>query len=201
MKKVKLLSLYASLYATLFVIAPIMGDKVASIFGVKFIAALPVMMLAYLIVDIVNNNWGKEEARSTILNAAIIRFIIYLGVIPMVMAFTVVKQSAGFTDLISSSFRILIAAEVSMFLGQYFIDVGIFDKIKEKMNGRFFSVRYNLSNIVSQAFITTVFILIAKLGVIPVWPLIWGGILFRTVSSIVITPLASGLNMLTRKLK
>jgi uncharacterized PurR-regulated membrane protein YhhQ (DUF165 family) len=50
-------------FASLAVLSPVLGTKVVDLAGIKFTAGIFTMLLAYSLLDVVNELWGKADAR------------------------------------------------------------------------------------------------------------------------------------------
>lgn len=156
------LTTLVALYTTLMVIAPIMSNRIVEF----WIFVVPLGgLFAYTAgstLDIINNNWGMKQARSTVLSALINRFIIYGMVILALALFPLKAESPGFENVMHTGIRLLLAGELSSAVSQYFIDIPIFDYMKKRF--KWFIARYNVSNIVSGLIQTVIFVYVGFWG-------------------------------------
>jgi uncharacterized integral membrane protein (TIGR00697 family) len=135
------------MYSALAVLAPILSNRLVEIGHFKIVLGGLFAAFAAGLLDVVNNNWGMKQARETVLAALITRFACY-GLIVLAMFLPVVRETPGYQEMILTGIRLLLAAEISSAIAQYFIDIPLFDYMKRKF--KFFLFRYNLSNVVSQ---------------------------------------------------
>jgi uncharacterized integral membrane protein (TIGR00697 family) len=183
------LSVFVALYAVLFVIAPIMSNRIIELAG--FITPMGVFFVATAggLLDVINNNWGLKQARNTILASLIVRFVIY-GLMTLAITFVpFVREAQGFEDIVLTSLRLLIATELASVVSQYFIDAPLFDYMKRRF--RFFAARYNVTNLISGIIQSTTFMYIGFAGtekahLIP--GMILGGLVIKYAVQVVITP-------------
>jgi uncharacterized integral membrane protein (TIGR00697 family) len=176
----------------LYAVAPILSNRIVSIFGFKLIVGAITIDLAYGLVDVLNNCLGKPTARRAIIIAMFSRFVLW-SIIGLSFLLPTFKEPQGYTKILSQGFRIFLAGELSLFLSQYLVDINLFHYFK-KFNLKFWA-RYNLSNIFGQFVSTTVFVSLAYLGTgIAVMPLIVGSYVFKYCFTVLLTPVFSLVN-------
>lgn len=154
-------ALLASTYAALFVLAPVISNRVVSIFGVKVLLGSVLLIIALGLLDVVNNDFGMRRARLVVVCGLVTRIIAW-ALVSALMALPVLSEPAGFAGIVNSSLTLFLAGEVSIFLSQYFIDVRVFDWLRRKYPA--FWIRYNLSNLISYAMGLLIFLLLAFWG-------------------------------------
>ena len=148
------------------------------------------MTLSYGLIDVVNNAFGLKTARRLVLAAAAVRGVIWI-LVGAVLVLPTFSSVPGFDRFMGNAFRLTLAGEVSILVGQYFIDTKIFDWVKNKLRAPFW-VRYNVSNLVSYTVGHVVFIFIGFVGTgAPMWSIIFGSIVWRYIGSVALTPLFS----------
>lgn len=185
--KNKLLSVYTALYASLFIIAPIASNRIVDIYGIKVATGVILMTIALGLLDVINSNYGVSKARTVIISAIITRITVW-SVLSICMFLPVFKETTGYEPIVLTSIRILVAGELSTFIGQYFIDVRLFDYLKRKFNS--FFIGYNISNIISQTISLALFSVFAFYGTgINIWQLFVGHIIFRYALQFILSPL------------
>jgi uncharacterized PurR-regulated membrane protein YhhQ (DUF165 family) len=96
----------------------------------KFAAGTALFGISYLITDVVNNNWGKSEARWVIVTSVSIRMLLYLALIPLVLAIPAFRAPQNYTETMQGAFRLFLAGEVSTFLTQYFMEIPFFSWLR-----------------------------------------------------------------------
>lgn len=192
------LSTLIGLYCSLAVLAPILSNRLVEIGHFKIVLGGLFAAFAASLLDVVNNNWGMKTARTTVLASLLTRFIVY-ALVTAAMFLPVVRETPGYQEMILTGIRLLLAAEISSAISQYFIDIPVFDYMKRKF--KFFLFRYNLSNVVSQIIQGVIFVYAGfwgtdKAHLIP--HLIVGGFVLKFGLQITISPLMALLAHLTR---
>ena len=139
-------ALLASLYAALFVLAPVISNRVVDVFGVKVLLGSMLLIVALGLLDVVNNDFGIRRARLVVVCALVTRIIVWV-LVSALMALPVLSEPPGFGKVVNSSLALFLAGEISIFVSQYFVDVRIFDWVRRRYPA--FWVRYSLSNLVS----------------------------------------------------
>ena len=177
------------------VLAPIMSNRLVEIGSFKIVLGGLFAAVAAAFLDVINNNWGMIKARETVLASLIVRFTTYALIFATVMFIPVVREPAGFQDIIVSALRMLFAAEIAGVLSQYFIDIPLFDWMKKKFK-HIFIMRYNISNVFSQLIQGVTFCYIAFYGtdkahLIP--HIIVGGFVLKFGVQIALTPVMAAL--------
>lgn len=186
------LEIMAGIYISLFVMAPYLSVRIVNIGGVKLLVGGIGMILAYGILDVINEVYGANRAKQVVLSAASARLVVYCF-IAISYALPTFHQPNGYSSIINQSFRILLAGEIALVATQYFIDVPLFSWIKKRLLYGFW-VRYNLSNLVSQSIAAILFITLAFIGTgKPIISLIISQIFLRAILSITLTPVFVGI--------
>jgi len=165
-------------FASLAVISPVLGTKAATLFGVKFAAGTFTILLAYSLLDVVNELWGREEARFLAVSIVLIRLVLFLGVVPLIVKLPAYLEPAGYAGVLSMSMRTFLASEIGTLVQNVLIDIPIFHALKKIKLG--FLFRANLSNIISWTFGTAAFVLISYWGAPkPLLPVLIGQTLIK----------------------
>lgn len=156
------LSTFIALYTSLMVLAPILSNRLVEIGHFKIVLGGLFAAIAAGLLDVVNNNWGMNKARETVLASLIVRFVTYALIFVAIMFIPVVREPAGFQDIMVQALRLLFAAEIAGVVSQYFIDIPLFNWMKNRFN--FFLLRYNFSNVISQIIQGVTFVYIGFYG-------------------------------------
>ena len=176
-----------SLYAGLFCAAPMLSGRAVEVAGLRLLVGAGAILLAYGLLDIINERHGAAQARRTVVGAAVARFAVW-GIAASTAFLPVAWEIPGYSSVVLSSVRVLIAGELSMLASQYIVDIPLFDRLKRV--GGSFGLRYNVSTLCSGALSTVLFMTIAFVGTgAPVESLIVSQLLLRALISIVLTPL------------
>ncbi|MBN1812814.1 MAG: queuosine precursor transporter [Anaerolineae bacterium] len=166
------------------------GKPVALPGGITVPAAVFIYALTFTLIDLINDRLGKQGARyvvcaaflSNLLLAAYIQFAIWLPAAPFYGA-----GQAAFASVLGSTWRI-VAASLTAYLVSTLIDVQVFAWWRERI-GRYRWARVLVSNAVSTLIDSAVFITIAFLGVMPIFPLIVGQYAVKMVVTLISIPL------------
>lgn len=182
------IGLLTAFFVGFVLLAPILSNRLIDIFGIKVAFGTLMIPLACSLLDVINNNFGARVAKDVVITSVVVRFTIY-GLVALGLLIPVVKETPGFSEMILTGIRLLIASELAIGLSQYFIDIPLFSYMKERY-GHFF-VRYNVSNLVSTAIQGTIFVLIGFWGSrlhTHMWDMIWGGYILKIGLQFVLSP-------------
>lgn len=136
-------------------------------------AAVIVYVFTFPITDTIAEVYGKEAARKTVFAGFITQLcalaFIYLAIqLPSAPFF---ENQDSFETIFSAGFRVTLASLVSYFISQN-LDVTIFHKLKDRHGESKLWLRNNVSTMTSQLVDTTIFIVIAFYGTMPLSALI-----------------------------
>ena len=175
------------------VAANIQVIKMVDLYGIHATLGNVMYGSIFLATDLINEKYGRKKAQKAV----------YIGFM-MMIAFTIITQVAlKFTpnefdfanDALLTIFellpRITIGSLVAYIISQS-LDVMIFDKIKHKFGkDNQLWIRNNGSTLISQAVDTSIFTVIAFLGVVPAnvfFEILWFSYLIKVITSVVDTP-------------
>lgn len=147
------------IFSSLVVVSPILGTKVVDLFGIKFTAGIFTILLAFSLLDVVNELWGKSDAQFLATLIVAIRIVIFLAIVPGIIKLPAYIEPVGYSTFLHLGMRTFVASEVNTLVQNVLIDIPIFHTLKRIKFG--FFLRANLSNIISWAFGTVCFVLIA----------------------------------------
>jgi uncharacterized integral membrane protein (TIGR00697 family) len=181
-------TIMAMLYGAMLTLGPILSNRIVDVAGFKIMLGAVLVVIALGLLDVINNDFGLKKAREVVVSSLVIRLILW-GVIAGLLLLPVVKETPGYMDMVQTSFQIVLAGELSMFISQYFVDTKLFDWVKSRFNH--FAVRYLVSNVVSFTIGSAVFLPIAFWGRpgISLWALFWGHLMARFLIQLVFLPL------------
>jgi uncharacterized integral membrane protein (TIGR00697 family) len=145
------------LYCAIFVLVPVLSNKVLQVGQWQLLAGVPFMSLAYVLIDLLNENWGMRVARSAVLAGMVARLFAYAVMVPFVLVVPGVQETIGYENLLTSSFKLFLAAEIGIFLSQWVVDIPLFQWVKARVGGGFW-LRYNVTTHLS-AVLTVVFVI------------------------------------------
>lgn len=192
-----------ALFAGLLVVSNILAVKVFTVLGFDLPAAVLVYMATFLITDVIGEVYGKKMAaraiRAGFLAQVIVLFFIYIAVeVPPAPIF---EMQTEYEMILGGSFQVIIASLVSYLVSQN-LDVFIFHKLKDRHGKQKLWLRNNFSALITQLADTSIFIVIAFFGTVPLKVLI-SMIFMQYIAKIVIvmldTPIVYLLVGLARK--
>ena len=181
------------LYVTLVTIANIVAQKIIEYdFGsVSFFATAGTILFAvtYLVTDIVNEKFGRDEARRMVFIAfgmqAIVAIFLYM-VISATPAPFYLNQEA-FESVLGGSLRV-IGASLLAFIVCELMDVYLFHWFKQVTNGKHLWMRSAFSTLPTMVIDSILFVSLAFYGILPIWPIIIGLIVVKWIVGIVDIP-------------
>ena len=159
-----------TLYVTSLFAANTLGIKLMPfLFGTHLSVAVFSFPLVFIMTDIIGEVYGKKMAKNFVLAGvvSIVLFLVYSfisTILPWAKDGEWVKE--GYNQIFGLSVRFSIASLVAFVIAEY-QDVFSFFFFKKYTGEKYFWLRSNLSNLWSQLLDSTVFMLIAYLGVLP----------------------------------
>lgn len=188
--------LLTALYVGLWVFTPIAGAKVVSA-GLQFGGGVLFTGLALTVLDLANNTYGKQAARRIVVAGTVARALIFLLLIPLLLALPTATAAAGLPAVLGQGFRNFAVGEVSNFIALWFVGVPLFDWLRRR---GWFIWRYNASNLASIFVSTTLFIVGAYAGVpgVNLAAAVAGQFVVKLLLTLILTPFASGVARLLK---
>ena len=181
------------LYVTLVTIANIVAQKIIEYdFGsISFFATAGTILFAvtYLVTDIVNEKFGRDEARRMVFIAfgmQVAVAIFFYMVISANPAPFWLNQEA-FELVLGSSLRV-IGASLLAFIVCELMDVYIFHWLKRITNGKHLWMRSAFSTLPTMVIDSILFVFLAFYGILPIWPIILGLIVVKWIVGIIDVP-------------
>ncbi|HEY1835898.1 MAG TPA: queuosine precursor transporter [Candidatus Saccharimonadales bacterium] len=157
-----------ALYIFGVVVAETMGSKtfpLATIGGFHATAgvAIFVMPLLFTTADVIVEVYGKKRARSVVLSGLIMVFLLMLFSILAVHLPATPRYAStepAYNAIFGASARLAFAS-IMAFAGSELLDIAIFNKLRQSMNGRALWLRNNVANFVSQFADSAIFLTLA----------------------------------------
>lgn len=151
----------------------IMASKLFGLFGSGMPAGVIVFPISFLMTDIINEVWGKEEATNTVRIGFVsnILFTLFIMISIKLPAFEFWPLQAEYQAILSAVPRITLAGLISFAISQN-LDVWIYDFLKTKHGEKHLWIRNNISTMTSQLVDSATFIFIAFMGTMPAKDLI-----------------------------
>lgn len=166
-------------YVTLVVFSNIVVSKTIA-FDFGFIelfapAAVLIFSVTFLLTDIVNEKFGKNETQRMILIALFsqIALVLFSYLILNAKGAPFFQNQLAFEALLSNVPRIVVASLIAFFVSENF-DAYLFHWFKKLTNGKHLWMRNAFSSIPAMLLDSVVFITLAFYGVMPILPLIIG---------------------------
>ncbi|HUC88926.1 MAG TPA: queuosine precursor transporter [Candidatus Paceibacterota bacterium] len=159
-----------TLYITSLFAANTLGIKLMPfLFGTHLSVAVFSFPIVFCMTDVIGEVYGKKMANNFVFAGivSILLFLLYSLISTMMpWAYEGLWVKAGYDQIFGLSARFSIASVVAFAIGQY-QDVISFFFLKKRIEKKFW-LRSNLSNIWSEFFDSTIFMLIAYLGILPI---------------------------------
>ncbi len=186
-----------AIYIAAVVAAELLGSKLITIFGVATSVGILALPITFVINDVVSEVVGKERARNFVRSGlyVLIFLFVMVYVARILPSASFYHNNEAYQSVFGNSLRIILASLTAFALSE-FLDVLVFNKMRQMWANKLFWLRTNLSNFISQLVDTTVFIFVAFYLVTPAYDLskmvalilpYW---LLKIFFSIIETPLA-----------
>ncbi len=168
MFKIQKTDLLISFYIGCIAISELMGAKTFPLFKVGSFnlsasVAIFVVPLIYCINDMITEVYGKERARS-IVRSGLVVILFFLLFSLLATHLPPTSRFAGsekaYEAVFSVSARIAASSLIAFTIAE-FLDVFIFARLRQKFGKKALWLRTNISNIISQFFDTTLFMVLA----------------------------------------
>lgn len=195
----------AVIFTTLLLTANISAVKIIAIGSEGIDAGIIAYPLTFLISDVISEVYGRKTTTKIIwlgfiANLLMISIIYVAGILPSA---TFWNDQQSYDQILGSVPRIVIASMIAYLVSQNH-DVLAFEMWKKVTGGKFLWFRNNASTVVSQGIDTTIFILIAFVGIYSfddILNMIWITYLIKIVVAIIDTPLVYILVNIVRRQK
>ncbi len=182
-------------------VANVVAGKVVDLFGFIVPAAVVAYGITFLCTDVINEIWGKEEAKKTVklgFKIQVASMVLILLAIWLPPAIFAVDFNISFKTVLGQNVRVVFASLTAYTISQAH-DVISFNFWRNKTKGKHKWIRNNLSTLTSQIIDTAIFITIAFWGLVPnlLW-MIFSQYVVKAVIALIDTPF---FYLLTRKTK
>ena len=186
----KALIVIISIFIGSMTISSVLANKIISVFGFFMPAGVLAYSVTFVCTDVINEIWGKEKARQTVIGGfiALIVVLLLVQVALFWQAAPFWKGESAFRSILGSTSRIIIASFTAYLISQ-FHDVHVFHLLKRLTGGRHLWLRNTVSTAVSQLIDSVLFITIAFYGTMPVGPLIIGQWILKFAIAVLDTPI------------
>ena len=182
------LFIYSLIYGGLVCMAGVLGTKIVAIGPLTVEAGI----FAFLQLVVLSS------AISELHGAAVAQKLVRYGFIPLILSALLIQlvialpsasfwtQQEAFAGILGQGSRLMLAGLISYGISQT-LNVMLFDALREG-TGKLVWLRGMIAAVASQIVDTGLFLTIAFLGVLPLWPLLVSGITAKIALSIVMVP-------------
>lgn len=168
MTRHKLLLPITALFVSTLLISNTLDTKIFTVAGLELPGGIILFPLAYVFGDMLTEVYGYATSRRTIWTgfACLVLMVVFYEIARALPPSPSWSGQAAFDSIFSHVPRIVAASIVAYLCGE-FVNSYIVAKLKVMQNGKFMAVRFVASTIFGQAVDTTMFVLVAFLGVLP----------------------------------
>jgi len=172
-------TMLVGLYIACELIANVTASKPVQMGGIVVPAAIFIYALTFTLIDLINESFGREGARRVILAAFIANLLLaaYAQLAVALPPPSFYRDQQAFAGILGSTPRIVFAS-LTAYLVSSLIDAEIFAFWKARVRGPKWA-RVLISNSISTAVDSALFITLAFYGLMPVWALIKGQYLVK----------------------
>lgn len=150
-----------ALFAVLLVLSNILSVKLITVGNILIPGGIICFAIAFLISDVINELYGKEIGKQTV----IIGFIAQISCSLLIALTTILPGSEAET---TTAFNLImkvnfwsVVASLTSFLCASFVDIKVFHALKTRLDSKWKWVWNNLSTIIGQTLDTVIYVLIA----------------------------------------
>lgn len=189
----------AAAFVAALVAANVLAAKIITIFGVFVPAGVLAYSITFAVTDTICELWGRQRCQ-TLVNAGFAVLLLVWGLIFMAIQLPAAPfwgHQEAFTTVLGSTNRIILASLIAYGVSQS-LDIWLFTRLKQLTASRYLWLRNNVSTLLSQSIDSTLFIMIAFYGELPVLPLILGQLTIKYLIAALDTPIVYALVYLLR---
>ena len=187
-------------YAIIAVASDIFANKMLNLGGLTLAGGILLIPFSFTIRDLMHRLVGYENSKKIVWATAIVNLVIAVLLIVLdLLPAAIPGVEESWHALMGSSWRIIIASFIAQLVADL-SDTYVFEGFTRKFGDKKTWLRVAGSNLVSVAFDSMLFSMIAFLGVLPMevlWASIISGFVVKYIISVAATPLA----YLTNKVK
>lgn len=190
-----------AMFVGLHLFAPITSNKILLVAGLTFTSGALLIGASYAVLDILNDWQGREVARQTVKAALIVRTVFFVVVVPVIILLPAAREVEGFEDFMTSSVRLFAAGLASLFVSSYLISIPVFTWLRERMQGRWFALRYLTTNLPVIVSATVVYVTLGFAFVedVDLGRLYFGQTVARIIFGAAIVPIVWGVRQYLRR--
>jgi uncharacterized integral membrane protein (TIGR00697 family) len=183
-------SLLIGVYIACELVANVTAAKPVTLFGLVAPGGVFIYALTFTLLDLLHERLGHKGVRMLVYTAFIANGLLagYIALIAAMPAPPFYGDQAAFVAVLGSTPRIVFAS-LTAYLISSLLDVEVYARLRERFARSAWS-RILLSNTVSTAVDSAIFVVIAFSGIMPVLPLILGQYAIKMAVTAVSLPLA-----------
>jgi len=176
------------LIAGLVVMSNIFAVKIISIGPFIVPAGVILFSMTFLITDFLSEYYGKRTAQKAVWIGFLANILFFIAIY-FITNWTGINTDvdSALNTVLSMAPRIIFASLIAYIVSQHF-DVWYYHVLKNLTGGRALWFRNNMSTMASQLIDSSIFILIAFYGILPVVPLIMGQWAVKMIIALIDTP-------------
>jgi queuosine precursor transporter len=181
------------LYLTLVTVANIVAQKIIQYdfgtFTLFATAGTILFAVTYLITDIVNERFGRNEARRMVLIAFLMQVVVAVFMFMAISATPApfYSNNDAFGSILGNSLRVIVASLIAFLICEM-LDVYVFHWLKKMTNDKHLWMRSAFSTLPAMAIDSILFVLLAFFGVMPILPIITGLVIVKWLVGILDIP-------------
>ena len=147
-------------------LAEIQVSKAVTFFGIEATLGNVLFASTFLTTDIIRENYGQEQAKKAPLYSLLgaVVYLIFALITPRYIPIGADLVDESMKVLFSFSFRITISSIFMLIVANY-IDVILYEKLYQKMNGRYMWLRNNICTVICNCVENYIFTFLAFGGV------------------------------------
>ncbi len=168
-------TLLVGLFVGGLVIAAVISGKIVNFFGLYVPAGVLAYSITFAVSDIISEIWGKQRA-TQVVRCGFVALVVAMVLSSLALHWPSApfwNEQTAFGSVFGITPRIVLASLIAYAISQTH-DVWLFHFIRTATGGKHLWLRNNLSTAVSQLIDSTLFIILAFYGTLPVLPLIIG---------------------------
>lgn len=168
-EKLKVLTIFAAVSASVLIISNIAAVKLWNFFGIPVDGGIIIFPLSYIVGDLIVELYGRKMANNIIytslgMNILAVLVFLLVGILP---AYAGWDGQSSYEMILGFTPRI-IAGSLAAYLVSGLINNFVFEKIKKKFGEKKIFVRFIGSSVVAKFFDSLIFETVAFLGVLSV---------------------------------
>jgi len=173
------------------ILAAKIGDFSIGTYLITAPVAVLIFPFTFQITDMVNENFGRKKTHRMIFIAFITQILmaifIWFSIEIPGFPFWSATDQLFWISFFGSTIRITLASWISFIITEN-LDALLFSKLKKLTRGKNLWIRNIFSDIPTLALDSLIFVSIAFVGVLDIWPIIWGQLLTKWFFGVIDTP-------------